>query len=186
MHDPHAELLQLKANAGLDEIKRAYRKAALAHHPDHNPHPEAARHFRRLTEAYRVLEARAASQHPLRPRKEVSLGDRVSFVLGDVKALLRRWPADRWNQAVDGLPAAVWVASVLDVLASPWPGPTAQPVVPTPEGLALALEAWSQRCQDFPLPPLLPRDQARALTQAIAAAEKRLKALDRPSRKPSR
>jgi hypothetical protein len=171
-------------DAPLAEIKRAYRQAALAHHPDQNPHPEAARHFRRLTDAYRTLEARALLREPPRPRREPPLADRVAFVLADVRALVRRWPPERWTQPVDGLPAAVWVASVLEVLAQRWPGsPPPAPVVPTVDGLSEALATWEDRITGWPLPPHLPRNQAKPLAEAVRAAGDRLRALDRPARR---
>jgi curved DNA-binding protein CbpA len=182
--DSEEALLGVRPNAPLSEVKRAYRRAALAHHPDQNPHPEAARHFRRLTEAYRVLEARALVREPARPRREPSLSDQVGFVLGDVKALVRRWPPERWTTVVDGLPAAVWVASALEVLAQRWPGLPAPPsVAPTVAAITEVLAAWDDLRNGSPLLPALPRSQARALSDAIRAAEERLRALDRPARK---
>lgn len=183
MTDPEADLLKISPDAPLAEVKRAYRKAALAHHPDQNPHPEAARNFRRLTEAYRSLEARALLREPPKPKREVALADRVEFVLTDIRALVRRWPADRWTKAVDGLPAAVWVASALEVLARTWPGaPDPAPVLPTVEAIASALDGWADRRAGWPIPTDLPRAQTRPLAEAVRAAEARLKALDRPRR----
>jgi|GEM_PF-2728007 hypothetical protein len=183
MSTPEADLLKVAATAGLDEIKRAYRKAALAHHPDQNPHPEAARHFRRITEAYRILEAAALQREP-RALRVIPLGDRVGYLLGDVGGLVRRWPADRWTRTVDGLPAGVWVASVLEVLAHRWPGsPPPAAVVPTPAGVAEALEAWAARLAAFPLPQKLSRAQARDLAAALNTAEQRLQVLDRAARR---
>lgn len=182
MTDPDADLLRVAPDAPLAEVKKAFRKAALAHHPDQNPHPEAARHFRRLTEAYRSLEARALLREPPGPRREIPLSDQVGFVLGDVAALVRRWPADRWTRTVDGLPASVWVASVLDVMARCWPGPPTTPVRPTVEGITGSLEDWSRRRTEFPLPHPLPRTAARALAAAVRAAERRLQALERSPR----
>ncbi|HTH14097.1 MAG TPA: J domain-containing protein [Spirochaetia bacterium] len=181
--DSEASLLGVRSDAPLADIKRAYRKAALAHHPDQNSHPEAARHFRRLTEAYRALEARALVREPARPRREPSLSDRVGFVLGDVKLLVRRWPAERWATVVDGLPTAVWVASALEVLAQRWPGAPVPSVAPSVEGIAQALADWEDRRTGWPLPPTLARSQAKALADAVRAAEVRLRALDRPARK---
>ena len=44
-------------NASADEIKRAYRRLALKHHPDKNPenHKEAEEKFKEICEAYEVL-----------------------------------------------------------------------------------------------------------------------------------
>jgi molecular chaperone DnaJ len=50
------EVLGVERNAGADEIKRAYRQAALKHHPDRNPgKPEAEARFKEAAEAYEVL-----------------------------------------------------------------------------------------------------------------------------------
>ncbi len=50
------ELLRVSRDAGPDEIKRAYRKVAMRHHPDRNDgSKEAERRFKEVTEAYEVL-----------------------------------------------------------------------------------------------------------------------------------
>lgn len=49
-------VLGLKQGCSADEIKRAYRKLALVHHPDKNRgDPAAEARFKSMTEAYRVL-----------------------------------------------------------------------------------------------------------------------------------
>ena len=54
-HD-YYEVLGLSRSADTDEIKKAYRKAALAHHPDRNPGDKKAEDkFKEATEAYGVL-----------------------------------------------------------------------------------------------------------------------------------
>lgn len=51
------DMLGLKKGAGEDELKRAYRKAAMAYHPDRNPgDDEAERKFKEINEAYDVLK----------------------------------------------------------------------------------------------------------------------------------
>jgi curved DNA-binding protein CbpA len=184
MSTPEAELLKVSPEAGLDDLKRAYRKAALAHHPDQNPHPEAARHFRRLTEAYRVLEAKARLREPPKPRI-LPPAERVRHLLADVGSLVRRWPAERWNHVVDGLPAVVWVTSVLEVLTAKWPASSPPPSPQTNGGIAETAEVLAQRVAAFPVAKTLPRSQLRALEAALRAAEVRLRALDRPTRRRS-
>ncbi len=50
------ELLGVERNASADDIKRAYRKAAMKYHPDRNPDdPEAEDQFKQCAEAFEVL-----------------------------------------------------------------------------------------------------------------------------------
>jgi len=52
------EILGVKKNATLDEIKKAYRGLAMTHHPDRVPHEEkkvAEEKFKELSEAYAIL-----------------------------------------------------------------------------------------------------------------------------------
>jgi len=49
------EVLGLQKNASQTEIKSQYRKLALKFHPDRNKSPDAAEHFKEISEAYAVL-----------------------------------------------------------------------------------------------------------------------------------
>src|SRR5690606_8962599 len=50
------EVLGVSRDATADEIRKAYRQAALKHHPDRNPgDPTAEQRFKEASEAYSVL-----------------------------------------------------------------------------------------------------------------------------------
>lgn len=52
------EVLGVSRDANDDEIKRAYRKAAMKYHPDRNREPDAEERFKEAAEAYDVLRDR--------------------------------------------------------------------------------------------------------------------------------
>jgi curved DNA-binding protein CbpA len=63
-------VLGVARDASAPEIRRAYRRLARQHHPDRNPQPNGAERFRRLAEAYAVLNDpadRARYDHTLAP-----------------------------------------------------------------------------------------------------------------------
>lgn len=49
------QTLGVSKTASADDIKRAYRKLALQHHPDRNKSPESIAKFKEITKAYEVL-----------------------------------------------------------------------------------------------------------------------------------
>src|SRR5687767_10101343 len=49
------ELLGVARDAGVEDIKKAYRKLALQYHPDRNKEPGAEERFKEISEAYAVL-----------------------------------------------------------------------------------------------------------------------------------
>jgi molecular chaperone DnaJ len=61
------EVLGVNKDASEDDIKKAYRKLAMKHHPDRNPdNPKAEEHFKEAKEAYEILadgNKRAAYDH---------------------------------------------------------------------------------------------------------------------------
>lgn len=52
--DPYA-VLGIEPGASAQQIKKAYRRAALRYHPDRNPSPQAQERFREATRAYEAL-----------------------------------------------------------------------------------------------------------------------------------
>ncbi|MDQ2897171.1 MAG: J domain-containing protein [Actinomycetota bacterium] len=57
--DDHRRVLGVAGDATVPEIRRAYRRLARQHHPDHNPGPESPDRFRALADAYSALNDRA-------------------------------------------------------------------------------------------------------------------------------
>ena len=52
--DPY-QILGVERSASLDEIRRAFRRLAMEHHPDRNPHPGAEERFKEIAGAYETL-----------------------------------------------------------------------------------------------------------------------------------
>ena len=70
-HRDYYEVLGVAKTASVEEIKSAYRKAALKWHPDRNPENkgEAEHKFRECTEAYSILSDTQKRQIYVRPRR---------------------------------------------------------------------------------------------------------------------
>jgi curved DNA-binding protein CbpA len=57
MFEEHYKTLELEPNASDDDVKKAYKKMAMKHHPDKNPDnkEEAEVMFKKIAEAYEIL-----------------------------------------------------------------------------------------------------------------------------------
>ena len=53
-HDPH-QVLGIQRSATQNEIRRAFRRLAMKHHPDRNPSPAAEARFKEIAAAYETL-----------------------------------------------------------------------------------------------------------------------------------
>jgi hypothetical protein len=54
-----------RADTGVADLKRIYRRLARTHHPDHNPHdPGATRRFQGIHDAYVELESKLRASSP--------------------------------------------------------------------------------------------------------------------------
>lgn len=79
------ELLGLKNNASKDEVKKAFRKMAQKYHPDVNKEPDAEDKFKKINEAYQLIESgkisneQNFSQNPF----NINIDDILSSIRGN-------------------------------------------------------------------------------------------------------
>lgn len=53
--ESYYDILGVKSDASIDDIKKSYRKLANTYHPDKNPNPDAQEKFKKISEAYTIL-----------------------------------------------------------------------------------------------------------------------------------
>ncbi len=134
------ETLGVTKNAGDDDIKKAYRKLAMSHHPDRNPENAAAeRKFKEISEAYDVLKdadrraaydrfGHAAFDNGAGPGRAGGVGFGAGFadifdeMFGDFMGSGRRTAATRGNDLRYNMKVS---------LGEAFHGKTAQILVPT-------------------------------------------------------
>ena len=89
-------ILGIKQDASADDIKRAYRRMAMKHHPDKNPNnPEAEAMFKLCAEAYEVLsdtDKRDTYDHYEHPKVKVK--ESATKVKPDFNSLFTDWLND--------------------------------------------------------------------------------------------
>ncbi|RYG22993.1 hypothetical protein EON82_15415 [bacterium] len=116
----HYETLGLRSSATEGEIKAAYRKIVLRHHPDRNPDPASTRIFMAATEAYDVLVDPDA-------RRGYDQG-----LANEARRAAERQAEENRARAAESRARAARAAST----APPPRGPTAPPRTPMPTQLA--------------------------------------------------
>jgi len=85
-------ILGVEPGAGIEEIKKAYRKLARKYHPDRNPDPSAHEVFREINEAYHVLsdpERRLEYDRILKSGDEKGFRDLAEYIQKLIDNLLK-------------------------------------------------------------------------------------------------
>ena len=83
--DDYYDILGVSSDAESGELKKAYRKLAMQHHPDRNPdNAEAERKFKELNEAYRELKKYETAQKNREVREQKELAVREQMVLDEI------------------------------------------------------------------------------------------------------
>jgi molecular chaperone DnaJ len=122
MSEDHYTLLGLRRDASLDEIKKAYRKLAMRHHPDRTQNnPRDTELFKAVAAAFATLsnpekraeydrflasaEQRAANSRARRTRPTASNGGRQNTPFGDVLEEFFQgwgeWPPERDDRVLE-------------------------------------------------------------------------------------
>lgn len=82
--DDYYNILGVAENASQDEIKKAYRKMSLLHHPDKNQgNPDAEAKFKNINEAYQVIgDETERKKHDMGKRNPFNMGGQSSMPSG--------------------------------------------------------------------------------------------------------